>query len=128
MPKSRRSQYIVGAPRAGQRRGGEVYIVDPFPLDTATTRQQRVGVLDTVSGRQLGEYFGAAVVAADLDGDGLQDLVVGSPLATHQEVRQKRDTGKYVKVSGVTKISAFEYLNTLFSNAAVGFSKFCNQI
>ena len=109
MPKSRKSQYIVGAPRAGQRRGGEVYIVDPFPLDTATTRQQRVGVLDTVSGRQLGEYFGAAVVAADLDGDGVQDLVVGSPLATHQEVRQKRDTGKYVKVSGVTHISAFEY-------------------
>ena len=94
----------MGAPRAGQRRGGEVYIVDPFPLDTATTKKQRVGVLDTVSGRQLGEYFGAAVVAADLDGDGVQDLVVGSPLATHQEVRQKRATGKYVKVSAVTHI------------------------
>ena len=115
----------MGAPRAGQRRGGEVYIVDPFPLDTATTRQQRVGVLDTVSGRQLGEYFGAAVVAADLDGDGLQDLVVGSPLATHQEVRQKRDTGKYVKVSGVALFS-IGIFNTLFSNAAVGFSKFNN--
>ena len=111
LPKSRRSQYIVGAPRAGQRRGGEVYIVDPFPLDTATTRKHRVGVLDTVSGRQLGEYFGAAVVAADLDGDGVQDLVVGSPLATHQEVRQKRAAGKYVKVSGVTHTLAlaFEY-------------------
>ena len=102
--------------------------MDPFPLDTATTRQQRVGVLDTVSGRQLGEYFGAAVVAADLDGDGLQDLVVGSPLATHQEVRQKRDTGKYVKVSGVTHISAFIENFCLFSNAAVGFSKFINLI
>ena len=118
----------MGAPRAGQRRGGEVYIVDPFPLDTATTRQQRVGVLDTVSGRQLGEYFGAAVVAADLDGDGLQDLVVGSPLATHQEVRQKRDTGKYVKVSEVTHISALIEHFCLFSNAAVGFSKSFNQI
>lgn len=31
-------------------------------------------------GEQLGEYFGAALTAADVNGDGLADLVVGSPM------------------------------------------------
>ena len=37
-------------------------------------------------GSQLGEYFGASLVSADLNGDGLDDLLVGSPLATFEEV------------------------------------------
>lgn len=39
--------------------------------------------LDTkkvLEGEQLGEYFGAALTAADINGDGLTDLVVGSPM------------------------------------------------
>ena len=38
------------------------------------------------SGGQAGEYFGAAVVVGDFNGDGADDLIVGSPLHTHHKV------------------------------------------
>ena len=47
----------------------------------------------------MGEFFGGAVASVDLNGDGLDDLVVGSPLATGEKVRRKRATGKYLKVN-----------------------------
>ena len=46
----------------------------------------------------MGEFFGGAVASVDLNGDGLDDLVVGSPLATGELVRRKRSVGKYIKV------------------------------
>ena len=33
-----------------------------------------------MKGSQMGEYFGAALTAADINGDGLSDLIVGSPM------------------------------------------------
>ena len=33
-------------------------------------------------GEQSGEYFGAALANLDIDGDGLDELIVGSPLFT----------------------------------------------
>lgn len=35
------------------------------------------------SGRQTGEYFGAALAAVDINGDGIEELVVGAPLFTN---------------------------------------------
>lgn len=37
-------------------------------------------VLQELVGDQLGEYFGAAVLATDVNADGLADLLVGAPL------------------------------------------------
>ena len=77
---TRSRQYIVGAPRAGTKREGEVYIIKKFPLND--NKKQNIKILQTLSGTQLGEYFGASFAAVDIDGDGLDDLVVGSPLST----------------------------------------------
>ena len=37
-------------------------------------------------GKQIGEYFGAALLTGDFNGDGEDDLIVGSPLFTNQNV------------------------------------------
>ena len=36
---------------------------------------------------EMGEYFGASLAAADLDQDGADDLLVGSPLSSMLQVR-----------------------------------------
>lgn len=41
---------------------------------------QSLFVIAEWQGTQLGENFGAALAAADINGDGLSDLVVGSPM------------------------------------------------
>lgn len=35
-----------------------------------------------ISGEQMGAYFGYAVATGDIDGDGLDDLIVGAPMYT----------------------------------------------
>ena len=76
-----------------------MYIVEPFPLDrTNNKNRQPITLLQTLGGSQLGEYFGASLEAVDLDGDGLEDLVVGAPLASHERVRHRRAPQAFVKV------------------------------
>ncbi|XP_050720083.1 integrin alpha-PS3-like [Eriocheir sinensis] len=66
--------YAGGAPR-GAGFYGKV-IVFSFPVSEYVD----LGTVRVLEGEQLGEYFGAALTAADINGDGLTDLVVGSPM------------------------------------------------
>ena len=73
--------------------------MENFPLDSTNNKiKQPITILQTLRGSQLGEYFGASFVAVDMDGDGLDDLVVGAPLASHERVRHRRAPQSYVKV------------------------------
>ena len=98
-PNSESIQSVIGAPRGGANRAGEVLILESFtPTDKG---KEKLVVRQKLSGNQMGEFFGGCLASVDLNGDGLEDLVVGSPLATYEEVRKKRSAskGKYLKVS-----------------------------
>ena len=67
---------IVSSPRANNCRG-HIEIFDA-----------NFGLLHVLHGDQVGAYFGSAVIALDLNNDGLNDVVVGAPMF-------KRDTDSY---------------------------------
>ena len=76
---SRRRQVALGAPRAGSKREGTVFIVE------TNANTHKVSQVTKVHGDQSGEYFGAALGTVDINNDGFDDLIVGSPLFTHDK-------------------------------------------
>ncbi|XP_046389663.1 integrin alpha-PS2 isoform X2 [Ischnura elegans] len=74
---------VVGMPR-GASLLGKVMI-----LTTNLT------TLQNLTGTQLGAYFGYSVCVADMDGDGLDDIIVGAPLYSDWDDNEGRyETGR----------------------------------
>lgn len=80
---------ILGAPFAGRQVGsppgsprtetGEIYVIFGSP-SLSGERNTTFGHQDfTVTGNQRFSQFGAAVAAGDVDGDGIDDIIVGAP-------------------------------------------------
>ncbi|XP_051864568.1 integrin alpha-PS2 isoform X1 [Drosophila albomicans] len=55
-----------------------------------------------ITGRQIGEYFGYALATSDVDGDGLDDLIIGAPMYTEPgKVEGEYDVGRvYILLQG----------------------------
>ncbi|XP_046678845.1 integrin alpha-PS1 isoform X2 [Homalodisca vitripennis] len=68
-----RMVYAAGAPRAGGT--GQVVLFAKNPTATAVMLQ----VLQVIGGEQFASSFGYEVSTADVNGDGLPDLLVGAP-------------------------------------------------
>ncbi|KAG8190225.1 hypothetical protein JTE90_011946 [Oedothorax gibbosus] len=75
------SDVVVGVPR-GHNLTGKVSLFN-----------STMHSLYDISGEQLGSYFGYSVIVSDMNGDGLDDIVVGAPL--HTDVSAK--DGSYEK-------------------------------
>ncbi|CAG0915435.1 unnamed protein product, partial [Notodromas monacha] len=71
----KRILYVAGAPNANST--GRAYIFNYQPNGNS---QSPLEIFWTFKGRQLGEFFGGAVAALDINNDGLDDLVVGAPM------------------------------------------------
>ncbi|PZC71171.1 hypothetical protein B5X24_HaOG213949 [Helicoverpa armigera] len=65
--------YVAGAPRANIA-GGKVLIFEPPILEFKS-----LNIKMTIKGPQSGSYFGASLCVTDINGDGLDDLLVGAP-------------------------------------------------
>ncbi|XP_068247272.1 integrin alpha-PS3-like [Palaemon carinicauda] len=83
--------YATGGPNSASAHGK--VLIFSFP----SYDEQPVGVRAEWVGSQLGENFGSSLVAADVNGDGLSDLIVGSP--TYSE-SNKPDVGRIQVFTG----------------------------
>lgn len=58
--------------------------------------------------RQIGTYFGYSVASSDVDGDGMDDLIVGAPLHTEPNNEKKYEVGRvYVFYQGTNRWERF---------------------
>lgn len=69
---------VVGMPR-GSNLTGKIVLYD-----------QLLHNLQNVSGEQMGSYFGYSVCVSDVNGDGLDDIVVGAPLFTDLDSKESK--------------------------------------
>ncbi|GLV40342.1 scab [Carabus blaptoides fortunei] len=65
--------YVGGAPR-GNRLYGQVLVYEYIP------NKDDIKIHFGMTGRQQGEYFGASLGVGDLNDDGADDIIVGSPM------------------------------------------------
>lgn len=72
----KRLLYVATAPQANEQ-SGEGYIYD--------YRGISIDKIHVFRGEQFGEYFGYAVLAEDLNGDGLTDVVISAPQHSFEE-------------------------------------------
>lgn len=86
-----KTHYAAGAPRAANSYGKVIIFEFPSQIGSESVSKK------SLQGKQIGEYFGAALAAADINGDGLDDLVVGSPVYS----------GEYMKTPDRGRIQSF---------------------
>ena len=66
------------------KREGKVYIVE-LGAEATDPRYRSVEQVKMLDGSKSGEYFGASLLSMDINGDDLDELIVGSPLYTFGE-------------------------------------------
>ncbi|XP_053374403.1 integrin alpha-8-like isoform X2 [Mercenaria mercenaria] len=77
-----REDYVVGVPRGRQLQGKVVIYT------------QNLTMIKTIKGEQFGSYFGYSVAVTDLDGNGLDDIVVGAPFFSDYSTDNSYETGR----------------------------------
>jgi len=67
--------------------------------------------LNNMTGDQIGAYFGYSVASCDLNGDQLDDVIVGAPMWTNYEIMGKYETGRVYVVyqDGNVSLALLEY-------------------
>jgi integrin alpha 8 len=103
------SGVAVGMPRSYDLRG-KVLI---FTWNLTNTKN--------VTGEQIGEYFGYSLCIGDVDGDGFEDLIIGSPMYTESNNEGKYDTGRVsIYYQGKSAEEKFMWFDTLEGKTSKG--------
>jgi len=97
---------IVGAPRAGNETGaGQAYVFFGGPGLTGSRDVAQAQQDVTLQGVDSGDRFGATLAAADLDGDGLAEVIVGAERGDGPDDR-RQDAGEAYVVPGSVTLPA----------------------
>ena len=72
--------------------------------------------LHNLTGDTFGEYFGYSVAVCDVNGDGLDDVLVGSPLYTDKNDPMRWEIGKVSVAMQNSVVSSFPLPRTISCN------------
>ena len=96
LPSESYAGYSIVSGRFGSR-DGTLDVILGAPRDNSYTgrvwRIRGTSMQPIVSGSRFGEYFGSSLLAADINGDSFDDLLVGAPFYSPSR-RQKGDRGR----------------------------------
>eukprot|EP00118_Oscarella_pearsei_P025366 m.308055 g.308055 ORF g.308055 m.308055 type:complete len:1044 (+) comp43326_c0_seq1:101-3232(+) len=106
-------EYVVGIPRTDQYKGKVV--VFSYDLEIRVAQ-----VSASIGGEQVTSYFGHTVVAADLNKDGFDDLLVGAPYYTGS-LRDQGRVYSYIN-SQKSSFTASQVLTGSLAKGSFGFS------
>lgn len=68
-----------------------------------TNAVSKENILETLYGKQIGEYFGASLAVFDVDGDNRDDLIIGAPIHSHYSGETEYEIGAvYVFYQSIT--------------------------
>jgi hypothetical protein len=102
-------QYAIGSPRGAKSRTGKVYIAE---YDDGSQQLNYLQTL-TPNGAQSFEYFGASLAALDMNGDGVDELIVGSPLFSNsRSMQQSTSSSVHFKFFKLTLCNVIIMLNS----------------
>ncbi len=96
LPTDEATLLVVGAPGAAEG-SGEVWLLDPQSLQGRVDPEALVAT--RITGREDNEALGASAAQADLDGDGLADLLLGAPGGGDGDL-EDRDEGRVYLFDG----------------------------
>ena len=101
-----RADLVVGAPRAGEEIGpGQAYVFFGGPTLTGSRDVAQAQEDVALQGADPGDRFGTALASADLDGDGLPEVLVGAERGDGPGERSQ-DAGEAYVVRGSAALPA----------------------
>lgn len=99
-PSTDDDSYLGYSSAAGDLNGdGEQDVAVGMPrgaglLGKIVILSQNMTHIRNLTGKQIGEYFGYSLAVADLNGDSLNDLIVGAPMHTEPNNEDKYEVGR----------------------------------
>ena len=75
--------------------------------------------LHNLTGDQIGAYFGYTIATCDINGDGLDDILIGAPMWTDFSLMGKFETGRVYVVYQSKDVSVFCLMTSVIDKVSV---------